>query len=554
MGRSALRLALVAWLVSAPAARAQDPFQRNFDAVPLKATPAQDSGIALEGALLPAAGSWRAALLLDYAHAPLALAYGEEKLGNLIPYRLDAHLLGAWQLLPRLELGLDVPFTLVQGDRFSLLRERLGVTDFPGAAGVSRWGLGDVRLVPRVGLLDPDAAPLGLAVVTELRLPTGDGQSFLGEHGVLFAPRVALEKRLGPVRVLGNVGARLRHHAQFLNLYVDDEVTFGAGAVVDLPDVGPLHDVRGLAEVNLATPTSAPFTFTQAGSLKTPLSAMVGARARLAGPWGVELAVGRGLALDSGYGREALRVMLSLRYDFTFADQDGDGVADANDKCPTEKEDRDGFQDGDGCLDPDNDGDGVEDREDACPTTPGTPELDGCTDRDGDEVPDNSDRCPDVAGPPENDGCPYGNEPLVEVESDRIRIKGNITFETGSARIQPQSFPLLDEVYRVLNQNPTLGPVLIEGHTDNRGGRALNLDLSNRRARSVVEYLVKKGIAQQRLQSRGFGFDRPVASNATALGRAKNRRVEFRLLRANEETGGEPLPVPEDQKQRERLR
>src|SRR5205807_64229 len=104
---------------------------------------------------------------------------------------------------------------------------------------------------------------------------------------------------------------------------------------------------------------------------------------------------------------------------------------------------------------------------------------------------------------------------------DRIRIRGNINYETGSAKIQPKSYPLLDEVYTVLSKNPDVGPVLVEGHTDNRGSRPYNLDLSNRRAKSVVDYLTAKGISSKRLAYRGFGFDRPVADNANALGRAK---------------------------------
>jgi outer membrane protein OmpA-like peptidoglycan-associated protein len=496
----------------------------------------------------------------------LGLKLGEERLGNLLPYRLDAHALFAYQVHPRLELAVDLPFTVLQGDRFQLLRDALAAPDFPGAAGVSRMGLGDLRLLPRVTLLDPSQFPVGLGLVGEVRLPTGNGASFLGERRVLVAPRLAVERSFGPLRLLGNVGWRFRRHAQYLNLYVDDEFTLGAGAVVDLPDLGAVKDLQALAEMHLSTPASAPFNFSQADSLKTPWEAMVGARTRIHGPWGLELTVGRGIGLDSGYGREAFRVMLAVRYEESFVDSDGDGVPDARDKCPTEKEDLDEFDDDDGCLDPDNDGDGVVDGEDncpdkagpkelkgcpadtdtdgdgipdhldACPKAPGPQEYDGCPDTDGDEVPDNEDECPDLFGPPENNGCPYEAPPFVLVESDRIRIRGNILFETGQAKIRKQSFKLLDEVASVLARNPGLGPVLIEGHTDNVGARSLNINLSDRRARAVLEYLVGKGIDRKRLRSQGFGFDRPITSNKTPLGRAKNRRVEFRLVKSEVET------------------
>ncbi|HYH94591.1 OmpA family protein, partial [Hyalangium sp.] len=519
--RVALRLVLVCALAVGVNARADhDPFSRSFDAVPVKATAAQDSGIALEGARPAPVGSVRASLLLDLNLSILSLKLGEERLGDLIPYRLDAHALFAYQLHPRVELGVDLPFTVLQGDRFQLLRDALAAPGFPGAASVKRLGLGDLRLLPRFTLLDPSQFPVGLGLVGEVRLPTGDGYSFLGERRVLVAPRVAVERSFGPVRLLGNVGWRFRRHAQYLNLYVDDEFTLGAGAVVDLPNLGRLTDIKALAEMHLATPASAPFNFSQADSLKTPWEVLVGARTRIHGPWGLELNLGRGIGLHGGYGREAFRVMVALRYEESFVDSDGDGVPDARDKCPTEKEDRDGHEDDDGCLDPDNDGDGIVDGEDACPDKagpkelkgcpadtdtdgdgipdhldkcpqkPGPKEYDGCPDTDGDEVPDNEDECPDLFGPPENNGCPYDAPPYVVVESDRIRIKGNILFETGQAKIRKQSFKLLDEVASVLAKNPTLGPVLIEGHTDNKGSRNINVDLSQRRAKAVLDYLV----------------------------------------------------------------
>ncbi|MFP2932517.1 OmpA family protein [Pyxidicoccus sp. 3LG] len=577
-----MRLATLAVLLATVAARADhDPFSRGFDAVPVKATAAQHSGIALEGtASGQTVGSFRGALLFDFNWRILSLKLGDEKLGDLLPYRLDAHLLFAYQLHERLELGVDLPFTLLQGDNFNLLGDALGAPDFPGAAGVSSTTLGDIRLLPRVHLLDREEFPVGVSLIAEVRLPTGDASSFTGERGVLWAPRLAVEQRFEflpiPFRVLGNVGVRLRPHAQYLNLLVDDELTLGAGAVAELPNLGRFTDIEGVAEMHLGTPLVRPFNFDQADSLKSPWELLVGARAKVWGNWGLELNVGRGINLSSGYGREALRVMFALRYDEKFLDSDGDGVPDIRDKCPTEAEDKDGFQDNDGCMDPDNDGDGIVDGEDGCPEEkgtkerkgcperdsdgdgimdefdkcpdkPGPKEYDGCPDTDGDEVPDAEDDCPDVFGPPENNGCPFDSPPYVFVESDRIRIKGNVLFETGSAVIQKRSYPLLDEVATVLRKNPTLGPVLIEGHTDNRGSRALNMNLSDKRARSVLEYLVSRGIDKKRLSSAGFGFDRPIATNDTALGRAKNRRVDFRLVRSEVETEKKETVVPPGQ-------
>lgn len=536
---------LLALIATTSFAQPLDPLTRGFDTVPTKATPLQNSGIAISGAELPSAGSYQLVLLLDVNFGILALRRGsDEKLGDLIPVRPDAHLMFSWALIAdRLELAVDLPFTLFQQDNFQLLRDQ-GV-DTPG---VASFGLGDLRLLPRLGILSQESAPVGLALVTELRLPTGDDQSFLGERSVVFAPQVSVERQIGPVAVLGQAGVRLRKPGQFFNLYVGNEATFGAGAIVNLPDVWRLTQFKALGEVHLATPLEDPFTFENADSLKTPFELLAGVRARVAPRWGAELHIGRGLGLESGYGREAFRLLASVRYQYEAADRDADGIPDDEDACPDDPEDRDGFEDSDGCPDPDNDKDGVLDVDDKCPDKPGPVEFEGCPDTDLDEVPDNVDKCPEIPGPPENDGCEFEDGPAVTLESDRIRVRGNINYETGSAKIQRQSFKLLDEVATVLLKNPVLGTVVIEGHTDNVGSRAYNLDLSKRRAKSVVEYLVKKGVERKRLRSEGFGFEKPIATNATPLGRAKNRRTEFRLLKDGEAPAGEkPLEQKENE-------
>lgn len=508
------------------------PFERGFDSVPIKHVTGMNSGLSLDGARLLPAGSLQAALLFDLNVGIMALRLGDEKLGDLIPARFDAHLLLAYQLHQRVELGLDLPLTLFQSDNFGLLSAQ----GFP-QDGVAAFAPGDIRGVVRVGLLTEDQFPVSLTAIAELRVPTGDELSFTGDLGLVFAPRLAVERSLGNLRLMGNAGVRLRQHGQFLNLYVGNEVTFGAGAVFRLPWSFPwAREIDVLGELHLSTPFEAPFTFAQADSLKTPFALQVGARAKVWKRFGVELGIGKGMGIESGYGRETFRLFFGVTYGVnkaTEVDLDNDTVYDDGDLCPTEPEDLDGFQDEDGCPDPDNDGDGVPDLNDQCPTEPGPAELDGCPDRDGDEIPDNVDKCPDLPGPAEKEGCPY-EDPQVVLESDRIRVRGNILFETASDKIQPRSYGMLDEVFKVLKDNPDVGPVQVEGHTDNRGSRAYNVDLSGRRAKSVVNYLVNKGIDRNRLRSRGFGFDRPVGTNATPIGRAKNRRVEFNLLEGTE--------------------
>jgi OmpA-OmpF porin, OOP family len=212
-------------------------------------------------------------------------------------------------------------------------------------------------------------------------------------------------------------------------------------------------------------------------------------------------------------------------------DNDKDGIVDAKDKCPLEPEDKDGFQDDDGCPDPDNDADGIADVKDKCPNEAedkdGFEDEDGCPDPDNDKdgVLDKEDKCPNEPGPADNAGCPKKYEHIV-VTQEKIELKQKIFFDTNKSTIQPRSFSLLDEIASVLRSRATM-TVRIEGHTDSRGSRPHNLKLSQARADSVRQHLVGLGVEPQRMESRGYGPDQPIETNKTDAGREKNRRVEF---------------------------
>lgn len=232
-------------------------------------------------------------------------------------------------------------------------------------------------------------------------------------------------------------------------------------------------------------------------------------------------------------------------------DRDGDGVADSGDRCP----DVPGPAGMRGC--PDSDGDGLADDRDRCPTVVGVGEHEGCPppppDRDGDGVPDAEDQCPDEAGAKHAAGCPDQDGDGVVDALDRCptqpgvasekgclprvmrRFSGSvqgINFETGSAAIKKTSFRLLDQAVAVFQKYPELR-VEIAGHTDDQGADEDNLALSRARAEAVRNYLIEKGISAERVTAQGFGETMPVANNKTAAGRAKNRRIEFRILGAH---------------------
>jgi outer membrane protein OmpA-like peptidoglycan-associated protein len=219
-------------------------------------------------------------------------------------------------------------------------------------------------------------------------------------------------------------------------------------------------------------------------------------------------------------------------------DNDRDAILDTLDQCPLEAEDKDGFQDDDGCPDPDNDADGIPDATDKCPLEAedkdGFQDDDGCPDPDNDSdgILDATDECPleaeTVNGREDDDGCP--DLVRVDRQQGRILILEKIYFKTNSDTILERSFPMLEEMAATLGQHQDLGKVSIEGHTDAKGSAASNLRLSQRRANSVMRFLVERGVAADRLSATGYGETKPLQDNKTEEGRAENRRVEFRLI------------------------
>jgi outer membrane protein OmpA-like peptidoglycan-associated protein len=119
----------------------------------------------------------------------------------------------------------------------------------------------------------------------------------------------------------------------------------------------------------------------------------------------------------------------------------------------------------------------------------------------------------------------------VEVKDDKIELNEKVNFETGKAALLPDSKTLLDEVAQALADHPEIQKVRIEGHTDNQGGAASNKRLSDKRSKSVRDYLISKGIDGKRLEAKGMGQSKPIADNKTAEGREQNRRVELKILK-----------------------
>ncbi|HTN06397.1 OmpA family protein [Agriterribacter sp.] len=204
-------------------------------------------------------------------------------------------------------------------------------------------------------------------------------------------------------------------------------------------------------------------------------------------------------------------------------DRDKDGVADDKDKCP----DVAGTAKYNGCPVPDSDGDGIADDKDNCLDIAGTAKYNGCPapDTDGDGIDDDNDKCPLKAGAKANNGCPDIAKDMID---DINKAARSILFDVSSDNIKASSYSALDKLAEILQSDAEM-KLDIEGHTDNTGSVRLNQVLSGRRALAIKNYLVKKGIATERLTALGFGSEHPIASNSTEEGRSKNRRVAFKV-------------------------
>ena len=480
-------------------------------------------------------------LHLDYAYNPLVWEtnQGERdtELGAVVEHMLVGTLGAALGLVDRLVIYVGLPVNLAM-----VAEENLIVDERVAADGAT---IGDLYLGARVRVVGDDDDFFSLGFQGTLTMPMGhwahDG-AWAGERNFTGHLEVLAEIRPGPVRVTANLGARFRESADYVSFVSGHDLTWGlAGAwrVVEMFEI--------LLELYGST------TFAEFGNREnTPFEAIAGARLYPGRGFVIGLAGGGGMI--RGVGSPDGRVVLTFGWarpapaapepepvpipEPDCPDPDGDGICGDADQCPNEPEDRDEFEDDDGCPDPDNDQDGVLDTNDRCPNEPedrdGFADEDGCPDPDNDQdtIIDPDDQCPIAPGPPETNGCPR----TIRVEAGQIVILQQIQFDTDRDTLRPSAIPILDEVLAVLRANPQIRRVRIEGHTDSRQTDAYNLDLSQRRARTVVEWLVERGIDRSRLEPAGFGESRPIDTNDTTTGRFNNRRVEFHIV--------DPAPPP----------
>lgn len=424
---------------------------------------------------------WEFGLFLNYARHPLVVVNDDEVTHEFVAGRLGVDLLASAALTEAFSLGLGVPTFLLQS----------------GDGEPSFAGLGDLRLVPKLRLLDDRSDGLGLALVAELRAPTHTGDFSGGARNVTFAPRAVLDHRFrSGIRLGFNVGAVVREKTEFLNVKAGSEFSYAAALGYRLGG--------NAGNTELGVELNGGVGLLQTDREELPLEGFLFVRHEPSAEW--EIMAGPGVGVLPGYGVPVVRVFAGVRYRPTTHDADHDGVEDERDQCPDEPEDLDGDTDGDGCPeeDPDADRDGVPDYEDDCPGEKET-----------------------INGFEDDDGCPDSGNSRVIYEDGKFIVLDKIQFEHGSARISPESHSTLDQMALTMKANPQFKRIRVEGHTDDTGPRDVNMRLSRQRAHAVRTYLIRKGVSPKRLTAEGFGPDKPIERGTGDSDRAKNRRVEF---------------------------
>ena len=346
-------------------------------------------------------------LYLNYAVNPLEVstpAYGRQF--GVVDGLFGADLVAAFGLFDWWEVGIHFPIAQIPLETPFLSSSALGGQDTP-------YGIGDIVLSTRLQALDPREEPVGIAGHFFLSLPTGTTGAALGRGLPGGGGKFIVSQRWKRIHFAANLGYSVLPAASVANLTTDDEVTYAVGF-----GVSPLPDVLDIDIEFDGSLTPGP---NEQGAVErfgdgphSPLELLIGARVKL--PHDLDLHAGIGKGLTAGFGSPDFRVYAGLSWAILRpVDRDHDGLPDPDDGCKLEPEDVDGFQDADGCPDPDNDHDGFPDTEERCPDEPedldGFEDDDGCPemDNDLDGLLDALDACPleaeDADGFQDDDGC-----------------------------------------------------------------------------------------------------------------------------------------------------
>ncbi|HXN83419.1 MAG TPA: OmpA family protein, partial [Myxococcales bacterium] len=486
---AALAAALVA--VGGGAARADgvntsfsvDRFQPGAGAFDVLSVASPETAGALE---------WHGSAYASYARDPLRLiAVGQPNEVRLLRNQSLLHLGASVGLWDRIEIGAVLPVAVFQNS------DGAAMLGGPLAGGVPASGAGDLRILPKIRLLRLGGLALGAAV--PFSLPTGRSDAFLGGGSATATPTALAELGIGslPVRLLANAGVAVRPGRSLTNLRVGTAMTYGLAAEAPL-------EVRGQSLAALAT-LSGEVGLTRSGGVERPLELLGALR------WtvirGLDAAAGGGPGLSIGYGTPRYRLFFSVAFTPAFLQ----ALRTPRPAGPTRVEA-------------------------VPPAVAPTPSL-ATVEQPGAAPVAAAAAAAEPPSLPASDPVPPPVAPLppppalAKLETSKIDLLAPVGFQRDRDVLLAESRVVLDAAAEVLRAHLEIARVRIEGHTDDHGKPASNRSLSDRRARAVMRYLVKQGIAASRLRAKGYGSARPVDTNATEEGRGHNRRVDLVILR-----------------------
>ncbi len=358
----------------------------------------------LEPTATPGHLKWNVAAWASYAHRLVTIRdAADRQVAAPLRNQLSMDYAFGIGLGERLALGVSLPTVFYQE----------GTGEESIGAALPHTALGDLRLNVKATLLrGGELGGFSVAALGAATLPTGNASSYVAEHSVSGEARLLAELRLIAVAIRATVGVKLRGAEEtFLGHTFGQAIPWGLGLMLRPQALG--IDQNGRWELSLEGHGELALTPEFGGHAQSPAALALSARYT---PGAISLIAGAEVPLDSALGQASVRGLLGLGWAPRVHDQDGDGVPDEVDQCPELAEDKDGFEDNDGCPDFDNDDDGVPDDTDRCPNekedSDDFEDDDGCLDRDNDHdgVEDTVDACPNESGPPSTDpkqnGCP----------------------------------------------------------------------------------------------------------------------------------------------------
>ncbi|MCS6899765.1 MAG: OmpA family protein [Myxococcales bacterium] len=382
---------------------AEEAKSGEFSVQRFQPAPGPRNFFTVQGARTDGKMAWSAGVFVNYSDSPFLLksckAVDNCSEPNAIQSRdikviksmVTGDALASLTPTPRLQLGLRIPVSYVQGD---------GIDTTTGNAsknGLKATGLGDPMLEAKLRALGEVDSPLVLGGAVFLSGPLGNAtakDSYIGDRGPVAGIRGILDGRTGPFDFAANIAGLYRQPSRLGSTELGPEFRYGVAGGFRVSQV-----VRIVAEGFGSTKFSS-----KAGtsSLETDLGLQISPLHT-----GVHLTLGGGPGVLQGVGVPIFRAFAGVMYVGEMGDSDSDGLRDSDDKCPMEREDLDGFDDKDGCPDYDNDGDGIKDENDKCPNNPesmnGFQDEDGCPDEipdaDKDGISDEDDKCPNDGGP-----------------------------------------------------------------------------------------------------------------------------------------------------------